>query len=65
MSHFTMNPAFPHPDQDPDTVPLPTLMEAVDFARKVLRDEKADMFTRRRAAFDLLLALENLEDEQS
>lgn len=65
MNQFTVNPALPHPDQDSDNVPLPTLQEAVDFARKVLNDEKADMFTRRRAAFDLLLALENLEDEQS
>jgi hypothetical protein len=65
MNRFTVNPAFPHPDQDSDNVPLPTLQEAVDFARKVLHNERADMFTRRRAAFDLLLALENHEDEQS
>lgn len=61
---FTVNPAFPHPDQDPDTVPLPTLLEAVDFARKVLNNEHADMWLRRRAAFDLLLAYDNHENEQ-
>jgi hypothetical protein len=61
---FTQNPAFPHPDQDPDTVPLPTLLEAVDFARKVLNNEHADMWLRRRAAFDLLLAYDNRENEQ-
>ena len=61
---FTQNPAFPHPDQDPDTVPLPTLLEAVDFARKVLNNEHADMWLRRRAAFDLLLAYDNHKDEQ-
>ena len=45
-------------------MPLPTLLEAVDFARKVLNNEHADMWLRRRAAFDLLLAYDNHKDEQ-
>lgn len=60
----TANPSYPHPDQDPDNVPLPTMAEAVSFARKVLNDENADMWMRRRAAFNLLLALENEEGEE-
>jgi hypothetical protein len=63
MNHFTVNPALPHPDTDGEP-PIPTLLEAVDFARKVLNNEHADMWLRRRAAFDLLLAYDNHEDEQ-
>lgn len=59
----TADPAFPHPDQDTDNVPPPTLAEAVSLARKVLNDEKANMWIRRQAAFDLLLAMENHEEE--
>ncbi|CAB5224315.1 hypothetical protein UFOVP393_54 [uncultured Caudovirales phage] len=61
MNYFTVNPALPHPDTDGEG-PLPTLSEAVDFARKVLNNENANMFTRRQAAFDLLLAFENHKD---
>lgn len=63
MPGFTVNPAFPHPDQDPDDAPLPTMAGAIEFARKVLKDPNADAFTRQRAAFDLLLAFENHEEQ--
>lgn len=60
--NYTTNPAFPHPDQDPDTIPPPTLAEAIEYARKVLLDEKAEMYIRRRAAGDLIWALECSEE---
>lgn len=60
---FTQNPAFPHPDQEPDDAPLPTMAEAIEFARKVLKDPNADLFARQRAAFDLQLAFENQEEQ--
>ena len=63
MPGFTVNPAFPHPDQDSDDAPVPTMAEAIEFARKVLKDPNADAFTRQRAAFDLLLAFENHEEQ--
>lgn len=60
---FTVNPAFPHPDQNSDDAPVPTMAEAIEFARKVLKDPNADAFIRQRAAFDLLLAFENHEEQ--
>ena len=50
--HFTMNPAYPHPDQDSDPPPQP-LAEAIAWAVKVLRDPTADQWTRTRAADEL------------
>ena len=49
---FTMNPAYPHPDQDGDPPPQP-LAEAIAWAIKVLRDPAADQWTRTRAADEL------------
>lgn len=57
---FTVNPAFPHPDQDtPDT--SPTLDEAVSLAYALLMHDKEGpnmQHARRRAAFDLIDAYE-------
>ena len=61
MKH-TVNDAYPHPDQNTDYLEIPTMAEAVERARRALLDEHASMFTRRNAAFDLLLALEGLGD---
>lgn len=49
----TVNPAYPHPDQDPDNVPPMPLSEAIEWAIKVLRDPTADMWLRRKAADEL------------
>ena len=38
---FTVNPAFPHPDQDTDDVQAWPLSEAIAYALKVLKDPKA------------------------
>jgi hypothetical protein len=57
MNHFTINPAFPHPDSESDTDI--TLDEAVALAYALLRHDKegpAMQHARRRAAFDLLEA---------
>lgn len=50
--YFTMNPAYPHPDQEPDPTPQP-LADAIAWAVKVLRDPTADQWTRTRAADEL------------
>jgi hypothetical protein len=50
--YFTVNPALPHPDSDSDPVPMP-LDEAIVWAIKVLRDPKADQWTRNKAADEL------------
>ena len=53
MPGFTVNPAFPHPDQDSDQVQALPLDEAIAWALKVLKDPKADQFTRNQAASEL------------
>ena len=50
--YFTMNPAFPHPDQDGDPYPM-ELGEAIALACKVLRDPTANEWARRKAADEL------------
>jgi len=53
--HFTVNPAFPHPDSEHDT--SPTLEEAVAIAYSMLVSDKespAMKHARRSAAFDLV-----------
>ena len=50
--YFTVNPAYPHPDQDGDPYPM-ELGEAIAWAVKVLRDPTADEWTRRKAADEL------------
>lgn len=64
MEHRTLNPALPHPDQDPDTVPPMPLAEAIAWAVKILYDDTADRWTRRKAADELLYAHECMEDGQ-
>lgn len=51
--HFTVNPAFPHPDQDPDQVPAWPLGEAIAYAIKVLHDPNATRHARNFAASEL------------
>ena len=53
---FTMNPAFPHPDQDSDQVQAWPLGQAIAYAIKTLHDPKADQFSRNYAAHQLDLA---------
>jgi hypothetical protein len=53
---FTMNPVFPHPDSDNDQAP--TLGQAIQAATEILGKEGASMYSRRRAAFDLMDAFE-------
>jgi hypothetical protein len=53
--HFTVNPAYPHPDSEHDTAP--TLEEAVAVAYAVLMSDKegpAMKHARRSAAHDLI-----------
>ena len=57
MNHFTMNPALPHPDSDSEPQPM-QLPDAIAFALRILRDEKADMWARRKAADELLYSFE-------
>lgn len=54
--HFTVNPAFPHPDQDSDQVQAWPLGEAIAHAIKTLHNQKADQFDRNYAAHQLDLA---------
>lgn len=61
--HFTVNPAFPHPDDDSDTAPMP-LDEAIMWAIKTLRDPNADQWTRRKVADELTYSFEAQEDTQ-
>ncbi len=56
MPGFTVNPAFPHPDQDSDQVQAWPLDEAIAFAIKTLHNPKADQFDRNYAAHQLDLA---------
>lgn len=55
--HFTMNPATPHPDSDPEPTPWP-LIDSIIHAVKVLRDPTADQWTRTRAADELIFSFE-------
>jgi hypothetical protein len=56
MPGFTVNPAFPHPDQDSDQVQAWSLGEAIRYAIKTLHDPKADQFGRNYAADQLEMA---------
>lgn len=61
--HFTVNPAYPHPDQDGEPQPMP-LDEAIAYAVKVLRDPTADQWSRRKAADELQFSFESQEPTQ-
>ena len=61
--HSDVFPLYTSPQPSKPHAPLPTMAEAIEFARKVLKDPNADAFTRQRAAFDLLLAFENHEEQ--
>ena len=50
---FTVNPAFPHPDQDPDKVEAWPLGDAIAYALKVLKDPNATQHARNFAAREL------------
>ena len=58
----TLNPAYPHPDDDHEPEPI-TMQEAVSLAYAVLMHEGADMLTRRRAAFDLIDTFNKQQDD--
>ena len=60
---FTQNPAFPHPDQEPGDAPAWPLSEAIAYALKVLKDPKADQFSRNYAATELEVAWINHEEQ--
>ena len=60
---FTQNPAFPHPDQNTDDVQAWPLNEAIEYALKVLKDPKADQFSRNYAAGELDAAWINHEEQ--
>lgn len=62
MQHFTVNPAFPHPDSDGEPQAWP-LDEAIAYALKVLKDPNADQFTRNYAAGELDAAWINHEEQ--
>lgn len=62
LSHyFTANPALPHPDADNEGEALP-MADAVKWAVRVLRDPNAGFFERTRAAAELLMSFEELEN---
>lgn len=63
MPGFTVNPAFPHPDQDSDQVTAWPLDEAIAYALKVLKDPKADQHARNFAATELDVAWINHEEK--
>ena len=50
--HFTVNPAYPHPDDDSEPQPM-KLADAIAWAVQTLRDQTADQWTRRKAADEL------------
>ena len=60
--HFTVNPAFPHPDSEAEPKAWP-LNEAIAYALGVLRDPKADQFARNYAAGELDAAWINHEEQ--
>lgn len=55
--YFTVNPAYPHPDDDSEAEPMP-LDQAIIWAIKTLRDQNADQWTRRKAADELAYSFE-------
>lgn len=59
---FTVNPAYPHPDDDSEPVPLP-LAEAIYHAAKVLNDPTADRWARTKAADELIYSFESQEEQ--
>lgn len=59
--HLTMNPATPHPDSEHEPQPMP-LDEAIIWAIKILRDPKADQWTRSKAADELAYSFETLDE---
>ena len=61
--HFTVNPAYPHPDSDSEPPAMP-LDEAILWAIRVLRDPTADQWTRRKAADELTYSFETQDDTQ-
>ena len=63
MPGFTVNPAFPHPDQDSDDVEAWPLNEAIAWAIRVLKDPEADQFTRNYAAGELDAAWINHKEQ--
>lgn len=63
MPNFTVNPAFPHPDQDSDQVQAWPLNKAIEYALKVLKDPEADQFSRNYAATELEVAWINHEEQ--
>ena len=58
----TLNPAYPHPDSEHEPEPI-TLQEAISLAYAALMHERADMLTRRRAAFDLIDSFNKQQDD--
>jgi hypothetical protein len=62
MQHFTVNPALSHPDSNSEPQAWP-LDKAIAYALKVLKDPKADQFTRNYAAGELDAAWINNEEK--
>ncbi|MEN9885732.1 MAG: hypothetical protein RL758_310 [Pseudomonadota bacterium] len=58
---FTVNPAFPHPDNNGETEPWP-LGDAIAYALKVLKDPNATQHAKNFAATELDLAWCNHEE---
>lgn len=59
---FTVNPSFPHPDQEPGEPQPWTMAEAVAFAVKTLRNDRAGMMQRQQAANILKEAFDSIEE---
>lgn len=62
MRYYTVNPSFPHPDDDREPAPL-SMLEAVRLAARILRDPTADQWTRNKAADELIYSFETHEDD--
>lgn len=60
---FTVNPAFPHPDQDSDDVQAWPMQEAVAYAIAVLQNPNATQRDRNHAASELDAAWINHEEQ--
>jgi hypothetical protein len=58
--HFTMNPAFPHPDDDSEPAPMP-LNDAIRFALRILKDPTATQWQRQKAADELQYSFDTQE----
>ena len=63
MPGFTVNPAFPRPDQHSDQVTAWPLDKAIAYALKVLKDPKADQHARNFAAKEPDVAWINHEEQ--